>query len=209
MIAKSTRTSIIAAADELFYRKGFEHTSFADIADVVSISRGNFYFHFKSKDEILDAVIESRLANTTRMLQQWERTGETPAGRIRCFIDMLVTNGSDIKRFGCPVGTLCTELAKLGHASRGEANKLFALFRQWLRAQFEALGRTTDADALAMHILGRSQGIATLANALKDDQFIREEVRQMHAWLDACIESQSAPGAKSKRRKASDVRRIP
>jgi len=97
----------------------------------------------------------------------------------------------------------------LGHASRGEANKLFTLFRQWLRTQFEALGRTRDADALAMHILGRSQGVATLANALKDDQFIREEVRQMHAWLDACIESQSAPGAKSTRRKASDVRRIP
>ena len=60
----TTRANIIDAADQLFYRQGYEHTSFADIADVVQISRGNFYYHFKSKDEILDAVINLRLVNT-------------------------------------------------------------------------------------------------------------------------------------------------
>ena len=33
----------IRAADELFYKQGFEHTSFADVAEAVGISRGNFY----------------------------------------------------------------------------------------------------------------------------------------------------------------------
>jgi len=36
----------------------------------VQISRGNFYHHFKSKDEILDAVITARLANTRMMLER-------------------------------------------------------------------------------------------------------------------------------------------
>src|SRR5688500_768121 len=58
---KTTRDQIVAAADQLFYRRGFEHTSFSDIADAVRISRGNFYHHFKSKDDILDAVIGARL----------------------------------------------------------------------------------------------------------------------------------------------------
>src|SRR5262245_37175622 len=137
---KTTREQIVEAADRLFYRKGYEHTSFADIAGVVKISRGNFYFHFKSKDQILDAVIGLRLTNTQCMLDQWASEGRTPADRIRSFIDMLVANRADIKRYGCPVGTLCTELAKLGHASRAEANRLFALFRKWLRRQFELLG---------------------------------------------------------------------
>jgi TetR/AcrR family transcriptional repressor of nem operon len=198
MIEKSTRENIVTAADDLFYRRGFTHTSFADIADVVGISRGNFYFHFKSKDEILDAVIELRLANTAQMIKQWERAGETPVGRIRQFVDMLTTNQSDIKQSGCPVGSLCTELAKLNHASQREANKLFTLFRNWLRSQFEALGRKHDADALAMHILARSQGVATLANALKDNRFIQEEVRQMHAWLDSCVESATPRAANAK-----------
>lgn len=186
MAEKSTRTNIVAAADDLFYRNGFARTSFADIAQAVGISRGNFYFHFKSKDEILDAVIDLRLTRTAQMLEQWAGAGETPADRIRRFIDMLVANRVDIKRFGCPVGSLSTELAKLKHASRSEANRLFTLFRDWLRTQFEAIG-AGDADALAMHLLGRSQGVATLANAFKDDRFILEEVRSMHAWLDAGI----------------------
>lgn len=185
MASEATRDRIVEAADGLFYRNGFEHTSFADIADAVQISRGNFYYHFKTKDEILDAVIGLRLTNTRMMLDQWAISGDTPADRIRCFIDMLVANRADIKRYGCPVGTLCSELAKLGHAAQADANELFTLFRIWLRRQFEQLGRKSDADTLAMHLLGRSQGVATLANAFRDEAFIRQEVAQMHAWLDA------------------------
>lgn len=199
---KTTRDQIVEAADQLFYRQGYERTSFSDIANVVQISRGNFYYHFKTKDEILDAVINARLANTRKMLDQWEIEGKTPAERIRSFIDILIVNRADIKRYGCPVGTLCTELAKLNHTSQGEANKLFTLFRIWLRRQFVLLGREADADALAMHLLARSQGVATLANAFHDEKFIRQEVEQMCDWLRSCTES-----AARKKGKMSNVRR--
>jgi len=187
MSEKTTRDQIIEAADGLFYRNGYEHTSFADIAGVVQISRGNFYYHFKTKDEILDAVIELRLKNTHRMLEQWEENGKTPADRIRNFINILIMNRSKIKKYGCPVGTLCSELAKLDHASQVEANKLFTLFRTWLRGQFIELGRKADADRLAMHLLARSQGIATLANAFHDEKFIKSAVKQMNDWLEMQI----------------------
>src|SRR5688500_14471426 len=173
MSDKTTRDHIVEAADELFYRSGYEHTSFSDIADLVQISRGNFYYHFKTKDEILDAVIDARLAKTRSMLEQWEREASAPADRIRSFIHILIANRADIKRHGCPVGTLCTELAKLGHASQGEAKELFTLFRTWLRRQFALLGGEDEADARAMHLLARSQGIATLASAFHDEAFIR------------------------------------
>jgi AcrR family transcriptional regulator len=182
----STREHIIEAADSLFYRGGYEHTSFADIADVVRISRGNFYYHFKTKDEILDAVINARLAKTRSMLDRWEIEGNDPADRIRSFIEILIANRADIKRFGCPVGTLCTELAKLNHGAQAEAKEIFALFRMWLRRQFKLLGREADADALAMHLLARSQGVAALASAFRDETFIRNEVRQLHDWLGSC-----------------------
>ena len=178
----------------MFYRRGYEHTSFSDIADVVQISRGNFYHHFKTKDEILDAVIDRRLAETEKMLHRWEIEGHGPAERIRSFIDILVANRADIKRYGCPVGTLCGELAKLDHAAQPEATALFSLFRAWLRRQFTLLGRVADADTLAMHLLARSQGVATLASAFHDDCFIRHEAEQLHGWLKLCTE-----GARSNR----------
>jgi len=186
---KTTRDHIIEAADQLFYQKGYANTSFADIADAVQISRGNFYYHFKSKDEILDAVINLRLAKTQKMLEQWEVGGKQPADRIRSFIHILIMNQTKIKNYGCPVGTLCTELSKLEHNSLPEANKLFTLFRTWLGKQFKQLGRKTDADKLAMHLLARSQGIATLASAFHDEKFIQQEVKQLNHWLDSLVES--------------------
>lgn len=188
MNPQTTREHIVEAADRLFYRQGYEHTSFADIADVVQISRGNFYHHFKTKDDILDAVIERRLADTQRMLDRWEVEGEHPADRIQNFIDMLVTNRVDIKRYGCPVGTLCAELAKLNHAAQPEAKELFTLFRAWLRRQFILLGHRSSADTLAMHLLARSQGVAALSSAFHDEGFIRREVEAMHEWLRSCLE---------------------
>ena len=67
------------AADRLFYRQGYEHTSFADIADAVRISRGNFYYHFKTKDEILDAVIDGAARQRpSATLARWEIEGTCP-----------------------------------------------------------------------------------------------------------------------------------
>lgn len=185
MDAEATREHIVRAADELFYQRGFQHTSFADVAGAVGISRGNFYYHFKTKDEILATVIGARIAERRRMLRQWEAEQGTPAGRIRCFVNIVITNGTDIEKYGCPVGTLTTELSKLGHPSLDSATAIFTLFRSWLGEQFAALGRADDADELAMHVLAASQGIAVLSQAYADREFVRREADQLCAWVDA------------------------
>lgn len=185
MKAAATRQQIVDAADQLFYERGFEATSFADIAGSVGLSRGNFYYHFRTKDEILDAVIDLRVRKTRSMLDAWESEAATPDERIRRFIHILIANRTKIMAHGCPVGTLCNELAKLDHVARKDANRLFAQFHDWLARQFAALGRKADADALAMHILMRSQGVATLATAFRDKAFVRREVDDMHRWLEA------------------------
>ncbi|MDI6105206.1 TetR/AcrR family transcriptional regulator [Actinoplanes sp. NEAU-A12] len=183
-MSATTRAQIVEAADRLFYEQGFEHTSFTAIAETVGISRGNFYYHFRTKDEILAAVIDFRIETTRDMLRQWAAETADPAQRIRRFIRIVLTNGADIREFGCPVGTLTAELAKLRHPSRPEAVALFTLFRDWLAGQFTALGHhPATADAMALHVLAFSQGVATLANAFGDDDFVRREVDRLEAWL--------------------------
>ena len=51
-----TRDAILTAALALFSRKGFEGTSMRDIAGEVGITQGAIYKHFKSKDDVLDAI---------------------------------------------------------------------------------------------------------------------------------------------------------
>lgn len=183
MTEPSTRSSIIENADVLFYERGFEATSFADIAACVGISRGNFYHHFRTKNEILDAVVTRRMERTRAMLGSWQATGDGPRERIRSFILMLIGNRTEIMAFGCPVGTLCSELAKLDHSAQGRAADIFGLFRDWLAAQFRALGADNRADALALHLLSWSQGVSVIATAFRDEAFIRSEVAGIEQWL--------------------------
>ena len=56
--AEIRREEILDAAEKLFAAKGFDNTSTGDILDAVGIARGTLYYHFKSKEDILDGVIQ-------------------------------------------------------------------------------------------------------------------------------------------------------
>lgn len=56
--AGERKNEILDAAEELFAAKGYEATSTGDILDRVGIARGTLYYHFQSKEDILDALIE-------------------------------------------------------------------------------------------------------------------------------------------------------
>lgn len=56
--AEVRKNEILDVADELFGQKGFDGTSTNDILEKVGIARGTLYYHFKSKEKIMDALIE-------------------------------------------------------------------------------------------------------------------------------------------------------
>jgi len=56
--AEERKKEILDVAEELFTAKGYEGTSTTDILERVGIARGTLYYHFKSKEEILDALID-------------------------------------------------------------------------------------------------------------------------------------------------------
>lgn len=67
---EQTRERILDAAVTLFIEKGYEETSIQDILDVLKLSKGGVYHHFKSKEEILDAVMQRRAQYAADMLHQ-------------------------------------------------------------------------------------------------------------------------------------------
>ena len=60
--AEERRNEILDVAERLFCEKGFDNASTNDILTEIGIARGTLYYHFKSKEDILDAMIE-RLTN--------------------------------------------------------------------------------------------------------------------------------------------------
>lgn len=69
--AQERRNEILDAAEELFVTRGYDHTSTNDILEKVGIARGTLYYHFSSKEEILNAMIdrinESLIARAERV----------------------------------------------------------------------------------------------------------------------------------------------
>lgn len=179
---EGNRQRIINAADSLFYRRGYNQTSFQDISDATGIPRGNFYYYFKTKDEILNAVVNTRITGLTTMLNQCEAKSDDPRERLLAFSNMLDDLSDDIIQSGCPIGSLTSELAKDEAELHEVARQAFTLLRDWLKQQFLALG-LSHADDLAMDLLARLQGVTVMACAFKDKQFIQRSHGEIKDWI--------------------------
>ncbi|MGN0431968.1 MAG: TetR/AcrR family transcriptional regulator [Lachnospiraceae bacterium] len=73
--AAERRNEILDVAERLFATKGFDNTSTNDILNEIGIARGTLYYHFKSKEDILDAMIErigNRLVAKAKVIAQNE-----------------------------------------------------------------------------------------------------------------------------------------
>lgn len=60
--AEERKNEILDVAERLFGTKGFDGTSTSDILNEIGIARGTLYYHFKSKEEILDAMISRMMS---------------------------------------------------------------------------------------------------------------------------------------------------
>lgn len=184
----SVRSAIVKAANELFYQHGYEETSYTQIAKKAHISRGNFYHHFKSKEEILYAIVDYRLEDVSHILKDWSDTIKTPKARIKRYIQILRNESDNAITYGCPMGTLNTQLGKSHKDLQPYARQIFDLFKGFLMKQFIELGyKKKQAEQYTMHILARSQGISVVAHAYNDIKFLKREADTLDQWLDQLL----------------------
>jgi AcrR family transcriptional regulator len=194
-----TRAEIVATAKSLFYERGYDGTSSTDIVNAAGVYRGNINYYFKTKDDILKAVIERHLEEFGALLAAWTARYAVPQDRLVAFVRMIVERKADLSRYGCPIGTLNTELGKDRPELQVSARALFDLFRDWLAEQFRNLGKGDEATALALHLLGRAQGVAVIGHVYQDATLLQHEVQALERWIGQCTGSMSgaAPGEAS------------
>jgi AcrR family transcriptional regulator len=179
------RQRIVEAANLLFYQRGYNQTSFSDIAAAAEVPRGNFYYYFKTKDDILEAVIEDRMELLRGLLPRWEAEYPDPKGRLKRFVEILLNEEHNILRYGCPMGTLNGELAKGQPELQAKVGAMFEFFRAWLEREFKALGFGDQSRDLALQILAANQGVTVVSNVYRDRRFLQREVERLKAWVDA------------------------
>lgn len=178
-----TRDELVDCAQRLFYEHGYDGTSFTQIVEASGLRRGHIYHYFKSKDDILRAVVDRRREEFDGLLASLSSAFSDPRARLEGMLDMIVSRGGELVEFGCPIGSLNMELAKDRRDLQIDARGLLDLLAEWLTGCFAELGRREDARRLALHFLARLQGIALIAHAYRDREFLRDEAAGLKAWV--------------------------
>lgn len=178
-----TRSEIVECARQLFYKHGYEGTSFSDIVDTSGLARGNIYHYFKTKDEILTAVIARHHEEYRMLLASWAKKHVDARARLIAFVNMIAGRKAELVEYGCPIGSLNTELAKDRRDLQQTSRALFDLFRDWLTSCFRQLGKGSESESLALHLLGRAQGIAVISHVYRDKKLLQHETIQLCDWI--------------------------
>ena len=177
------RARLVAAASDLLYRQGVERTTLADIAQVADVPVGNVYYYFKTKDDVIAAVIEAHAQQVDTTLSLIDARHRSPRSRLKAFVRELAGQSEIVADYGCPLGGLCSELDKRVEGSSLAVAGLMRLPIDWAAKQFESLGRR-DAQELAVHLLATYEGSALLANTLRDPGILSGAARRLERWID-------------------------
>jgi AcrR family transcriptional regulator len=154
--AARTRQQILESAYESFYRKGFTRSSVDEIAVMAKVTKRTLYYHFKSKDELLAAVLEmqhelslSRIRkHEERYLGSPEKFATVLFAEFRKWSEGPAWTGSGITR-------LVMELADLpGHPARAVARRHKAEFQNWAIGMLQRAGaKEAKRRARELHLL--------------------------------------------------------
>ncbi|WP_374511242.1 TetR/AcrR family transcriptional regulator [Niveibacterium sp.] len=188
----STRDRVIAAAANLFATRGFAATSIADVAEASGLLKGNLAYYFKTKQSLLDAVLDARAtALWTELVApaQPDEDARTAIGRL---LDHVRASADDLAKYGCPVGGLATELGKTDQALHTNAAALLLNLEAYLCDAFAKVVARNRAERLAEQLLVRLQGAAVIAQARRDPTVVHRQVDEAIAWLETVLDTSDA-----------------
>jgi TetR/AcrR family transcriptional regulator, transcriptional repressor for nem operon len=178
------RERLIVAAAQLVHQQGIERTTLADIAKAADVPVGNVYYYFKTKDEVIAAVIDSRSRQAKAALALIEAHHHSPKSRLKALVREFVGQSEIVARYGCPLGSLCSEFDKRALESDLAVAELMRVPIEWAESQFRSMGRQ-DAHDLAMDLLASYEGSALLANTMRDPGVLTSAGRRLERWIDA------------------------
>jgi len=126
-----TREHILDAGSRLVHVQGFNNTSIDDILKECGVGKGNFYYYFKSKDELGFAILERSLERFgTELIEKSFDSCKDPWRQIHDFLNFLV----DLARHqdgsgGCILGNLAVEMSDVHGEFRRRLNGAFDRLR--------------------------------------------------------------------------------
>lgn len=176
------RERLVEAAVRVFHEQGVEKTTLADIARVAEVPVGNVYYYFKTKDQLVEAAVRAHRDRLDALTGRLEAL-PGPADRLKALVAGWVEERATAARFGCPFGTLATELDKRDDGPDLAVAEVMRALIDWVAGQFDELGRP-DARALAVELVAAYQGMSVLTHTLRDPSIMNAQGERLTSWID-------------------------
>jgi AcrR family transcriptional regulator len=194
-----TRTRLVLAAMQLFWEKGYNSTSIADVLLSAKVNSGSLYYFFPGKSELLSAVLDMYHDGIRPMLLEpaWAGVSD-PVERIFALLARYRKSLVDTDCFyGCPIGSLALELHEPDPAVR---ERLAKNFNAWTEAVAECLSQAKarlPADQhlreLAQFVLTTMEGGVMQARTFRDIEYFDAAIRQLRQYFNRLEPDGEAP----------------
>lgn len=194
-----TRSRIVSAARDLFWRRGYGATSVSDILDHSDTGSGSLYYFFGGKEDVLCAVLDSYLDLLDPMIVRpaVDRSSD-PIEQVFCILDGYRSGlvESDF-HFACPIGRLALEVSDPGEEVR---TLLDENFKAWslavesrLRQASDRFRADTDYSGLARFVLTIMEGAVMQSAAAGSIRPFDEAVNHLRTYMTYLMNNSAAP----------------
>ena len=189
---RSTREAVIAAATRLIHVHGYNAMALDDVLRESGVGKGNFYYHFKSKEDlghaILDQIVDGFLERT--LAPCFADPDAPPLGQIRCFLDHVLEAQRQRNCVGgCVMGNLASELSDVHEGFRTRLATLFTEWQARLAAALESARRRgeltggAEPETVARFVVATLEGAILLAKVSKDIRVMEQCVSELKRYL--------------------------
>ncbi len=166
----------------LFHEHGIPGTTIANVAAAADVPLGNVYYHFRTKDALVEAVVAARREEVMAELHLAACEAD-PLERLRSLIRESRENRDLLTAHGCPYASLAQGLRDVGGTLASDAGSLLKLYLDFASLQFNLLNKP-NANALGADFISRLYGAYTLANAMDDVGFLDAQLERIEGWLE-------------------------
>jgi TetR/AcrR family transcriptional repressor of nem operon len=183
-----SKKKILAEAARLIHSKGFNNTSIQDILDASSVTKSNFYYHFKSKEILGFEVLARRMRHfhAFAIEPSLDNRNLSPAQRVDAFLDRVLALASVPEgELGCPFGNLAQEMSTLDEPLRQSLSAFFNEGARGLEKCFEegkSAGDFKDdlpSKQLAEFVIAQIQGSFLLRKTHRDIRTMETNVEML------------------------------
>jgi TetR/AcrR family transcriptional regulator, transcriptional repressor for nem operon len=196
----ATRDRIVNAAADLMYTQGVERTSLDDVIEVSGTGKSQLYHYFSDKSELVEQVVRFQVGQVMKQQTPLLENLRSMRGLER-WRDMVVAN---MGAYGCPLGSLSSELADHSEPVRQEVQAGFSAWESQLRAGLERMQESGELDAkaspadFATGLLAAVQGGYLLSQARQDPASMRISLDMAVDHIRSYVRASPARGSRPK-----------